>query len=140
MRARGTAFEDAQVTLCELAPDFAWSIAGICVEGLEFAAVMRGQSTLAERIEVGLAPECDALAARYRQEKPPEAWRAEEILNTIERSHRALGYRTLAVWERVQEFLDEAKERLELERSRMESGLSEEDRAALEGLCYDVGC
>lgn len=134
MRERGKAFEDAQVTLCELAPDFAGAMAAIAIEGLEVAAMMRGQSTVAERIEAGLAAECDALAAMYRQEKPPEAWRAEEILNTIERVHRALGYRALTVWQRVQEFLEEAKPRLDRERARMADELSEDDLAALEGL------
>ena len=134
MRERGKAFEDAQVTLCELAPDFAGAVAAIAIEGLEVAAMMRGQSTVAERIEAGLAAECDALAAMYRQEKPPEAWRAEEILNTIERVHRALGYRALTVWQRVQEFLEEAKPRLDRERARMADELSEDDLAALEGL------
>lgn len=134
MRERGKAFEDAQVTLCELAPDFAGAMAAIAIEGLEVAAMMRGQPTVAERIEAGLAAECDASAAMYRQEKPPEAWRAEEILNTIERVHRALGYRALTVWQRVQEFLEEAKPRLDRERARMADELSEDNLAALSGL------
>ena len=54
-------------------------------------------------------------------------------MKTEERSRHTVWMED-TVWQRVQEFLEEAKPRLDRERARMADELSEDDLAALSGL------